>query len=133
VSKTSEGTPNPAPSKVRVQTNNMTMTFVPELDRLIEAYDKAETMDEIRRIAAQIEQIIYDHASWVNGWTMPFYRVGYARHIRWPAGFNAAQSRTAEEFFLSWIDEDARRESEEARRSDRTFPQQVLTFDQFAR
>jgi microcin C transport system substrate-binding protein len=133
VAKTFEGTPNPAPSKVRVQTNNMTMTFVPELDRLIEAYDKAETMDEIRRIAAQIEQIIYDHASWVNGWTMPFYRVGYARHIRWPAGFNVAQSRTAEEFFLSWIDEDARRESEEARRSGRTFPQQVLTFDQFAR
>lgn len=133
VSKASEGTPNPNSSKVRVQTNNMTMTFVPELDRLIEAYDKAETMDEIRHLSAQIEQMVYDHATWVNGWALPFYRVGYARHIRWPASFNVAQSRTAEEFFLAWIDEDARRESEEARRSGKTFPPQVLTFDQFSR
>lgn len=133
VNKASDGTPNPKPSKVRVQTNNMTMTFVPELDRLIEAYDQAETMDEIKRIAVQIEEIIYDQASWVNGWALPFYRVGYARHVRWPQGFNVAKSRTADEFFLSWIDEDARRETEEARRSGKTFPAQELTFDQYAR
>jgi len=125
------GKPNPAPQKVRVQTNNMTMTFIPELDRLIEAYDKAETWDEIKRLGAEVEQIIYDNASWVNGWALPFYRVGYARYIKWPKGFNVAQSRSPDEFFLFWIDQDEKKATEDARRSGKTFPTQVLTFDQF--
>jgi microcin C transport system substrate-binding protein len=130
VKTTAEGRPNPNPQKVRVQTNNMTMTFIPELDRLIEAYDRAATMEEIQRLAAQIEEMIYNDAAWVNGWSLPFYRVGYARHIRWPEGFNPAQSRVALEFFTFWIDEEARRETEQARRAGRTFPPQVLVFDQ---
>lgn len=126
-----EGTPNPKPSKVRVQTNNMTMTFIPELDRLIEAYDKAETMSEIKRLAAEIEQIIYDDASWVNGWALPFYRYGYAPYLKWPEGFNVAQSRYAYEFMVHWIDQDAKAAVTAARRSGKTFPVQILTFDQF--
>jgi hypothetical protein len=76
----------------------MTMTFIPELDRLIEAYDKAETHEEIKRLAAEIEQIIYDDAAWVNGWALPFYRGGYCRYIKWPEGFNVAQSRYPRSF-----------------------------------
>jgi microcin C transport system substrate-binding protein len=131
VDKFSAGTPNPHPTKVRVQTNNMTMTFIPELDRLIEAYDKAETMPEIKRLAAEIEQVIYDEAGWVNGWALPFYRYGYARYIKWPEGFNVAQSRYAYEFFVHWIDQDEKTATTAARRAGQTFPAQILTFDQF--
>lgn len=125
------GKPNPNPQKIRVQTNNMTMTFIPELDRLIEDYDRAQTLDDIQRIGAQIEQIIYDDASWVNGWALPFYRVGYARYVKWPAAFNVASSRTAEEFFVHWIDPEEKKAVEEARKSDRTFPSAVQIFDQY--
>jgi microcin C transport system substrate-binding protein len=124
------GRPNPRPTRVRAQTNNLTVTFIPELDQLIEAYDRAETMEEIRRLAAPIEEMIFNHAAWVNGWALPFFRAGYARHVRWPEGFGPAETRISHEWFSFWIDEDARRETDEARRAGRTFPRQILTFDQ---
>ncbi|MFO1447367.1 MAG: extracellular solute-binding protein [Opitutaceae bacterium] len=130
VTTSSAGHPNPNPRKVRVQSNNLTMTFIPELDRLIEAYDRASTMEEIKRLAALIEEFIFNDATWVNGWSLPYYRVGYARYVKWPAGFNPAQSRLAHEWFTFWIDEDERKATIEARRSGRTFPPQVLTFGQ---
>lgn len=123
--------PNPRPQKVKVQTNNLTETSLPALDVLIEAYDKAETLEEIKRLAIQIEEIIYNDAAWVNGWKNPAYRGGYWRYVKWPKGFNVAESRTQEEFFLHWIDQDAKKETEEARRSGRTFPAKLEVFDQF--
>lgn len=125
------GKPNPNPTQVRVQTNNMTMTFVPELDRVIEAYDQARSMKEIKDLAAQAEWLIYQDAAWVNGWALPFHRTAFWRYVKWPKGYNVMQSRSAEEFFLHWIDEDERKATEEARRSGQTFPSQVLVFDQF--
>ena len=122
---------NPQPKQTVVQTNNMTMTCIPELDRLIEAYDKAESLEDIKRLAAQIEQIIYDDAAWVNGWQRPFMRGGYWRHIKWPQGFNVAQARDVEEFFVHWIDVDEKKELEAARRSGKTYPNPLQVFDQF--
>ncbi len=125
-------TPNPQPKQIAVQTNNMTMTFIPELDRLIEAYDKAETLEEIKSLAVKIEQIIHDDAGWVNGWQRPFYRGGYWRHVKWPQAFNVAQSRDFEEFFVHWLDVDERKEVEAARKSGRTYPDGgVKVFDQY--
>ncbi|HRI82758.1 MAG TPA: hypothetical protein PLF88_10000, partial [Opitutaceae bacterium] len=110
---------------------NMTMTFDPELDRLIEAYDAAQTLDEIKTYAREIEQRIHDVATWVNGWALPFHRTGYWRHVKWPEGFNAMQSRNAEEFFLHWVDEDERAATTAARRAGQKFPPLLLTYDQF--
>jgi microcin C transport system substrate-binding protein len=125
-------TPNPQPKQPAVQTNNMTMTYIPELDRLIEAYDKAETLEDIKALAAKIEEIIHNDAAWVNGWQRPFYRGGYWRHVKWPEGFNVAQSRDFEEFFVHWIDTDEKKEVEAARKSGRTYPTAgVQVFDQF--
>ncbi|HRE82470.1 MAG TPA: extracellular solute-binding protein [Opitutaceae bacterium] len=125
------GKPNASPQKVRVQTNNMTMTFIPELDRLIEAYDRANTMEEIKRLGAEIEQMVYDDAGWVNGWALPFYRIGYASYIKWPKEFNVAQSRNAEEFYVHWIDQDEKKAIQDGRRSGKTFPNETLIFDQY--
>jgi hypothetical protein len=77
--------PHPRPVQVRTQTNNMTMTFLPELDRLIEAYDRAETLPELKRLAAEIEMMIHEDAGWIPGWKLPFYRGAYWRYIKWPA------------------------------------------------
>lgn len=131
VKTTALGSPNPNPTRLLVQTNNMTSTFNHELDRLIEQYDRANTMEEVKALAFQIEQIIYDEASWVNGWAAPFHRTGYWRYVKWPEGFNAMQSRTAEEQFVFWLDEDERQSLEADRRSRTARPAQVLVFDQY--
>ena len=131
VEKFSLGRPNPNPGKVRVQSNNMTMTFLPELDRRIEAYDSAETMEQIKTFAAEMEEILYNDAAWVNGWKLPFYRTAYWRHIKWPESFNVMQSRDPEEFFLLWIDTEEQERLEKAWRSGETFPSEIKVFDQF--
>jgi hypothetical protein len=40
----------------------------------------------------------------VNGWATPFHLTGYRRHVKWPKDFNVMQGRSAEEFFVHWID-----------------------------
>ncbi len=131
VGKYSEGTPNPDPQQIRVQTNNMTSSFVPEIDRLIEAYVEAETMDEIKSLAEQIEQKTFDHAAWVNGWAVPFNRGAYWRYVKWPEGFNPANARETDEFMVHWVDSDERDEIERARRTGATYPNELQVFDQF--
>ncbi|MDO8539695.1 MAG: extracellular solute-binding protein [Opitutaceae bacterium] len=131
VERFADGKPNPSQKQPRVQTNNMTMTFIPELDRLIEAYDKADTLDEMKRLAAQIEEIIYKDAAWVPGWATLFYRTAYWRWVKWPEGFNVMLSRTALEYFLFSIDTEAREQTKAAKRRGETFPAQVKVFDQF--
>lgn len=131
VKKFADGKPNPAPKQVEVQTNNMTETFIPELDRLIEAYERAETLEETKRLAAEMEQILYDDAAWVNGWALPFYRIGYWRWVRWPKDFNVMTSRTAEEFFVHWIDQDIEKETRAAQKKGTTFPVKSEVFDQY--
>ena len=122
---------NPRPQQVRAQTNNMTMTFIPELDRLIEAYDRSETLVDIKRLGEQIEAIIYADAAWVPGWKVPFYRGAYWRHIKWPEGFNVMRSTTPDRYFLHWIDPEEKGEIAAARRTGRTYPAELQIFDQF--
>ncbi|MFO1449309.1 MAG: extracellular solute-binding protein [Opitutaceae bacterium] len=122
---------NPHPTQVKTQTNNMTMTFLPELDRLIEAYDRAESLSELKRLAEQIEATIHADAGWIPGWKLPFYRGAYWRHIKWPKGFNVMQSRTPEEYFVHWIDPEEKKSLDEARRTGRTYPAELQVFDQF--
>ncbi|MGH8021419.1 MAG: extracellular solute-binding protein [Opitutaceae bacterium] len=131
VEKFSLGKPNPNPTRIRVQTNNMTETFIPGLDKRIEAYDSAESLDEMKRLAAEMEEIIHNDAAWVNGWKLPFYRTAYWRYFKWPEDFNVMQSRDPLEFFLFWIDTEEQENLERARRSGETFPAQVRIFDQY--
>jgi microcin C transport system substrate-binding protein len=125
-----DGSANPA-RKAKPNTNNLTSTAIYELDSLIHEYDHADSMDQIKVLASKIEQIIYDDASWVNGWKAPFYRVGYWRWVSWPANFNAMQSLDYEQFWLMSVDMDAKKATLEAKGAGQAFPKQVLTFDQY--
>ena len=125
-----DGSPNPN-RKVKPNTNNLTSIAIPELDKLITQYDKAETMDEVKTLSAKIEKIIYDNADWVNGWTAPFYRVAYRPWIKWPKDFNVMKSLDYEEFWLMWIDPDIQKEALAAKAEGRSLPAQVLTYDRF--
>jgi len=109
----------------------MSSVFIPHLDELIGQYDHAESMDQIKTLASQMEQIIYDDASWINGYTIPFYRVAYWRWVKWPAGFNVMQSTDPEQFWLMWVDPAVEKETRAAKADGKKFPPQIPVFDQF--
>ena len=113
------------------QTNNFTNTADPVMDKLIAAYDKAQSMDEIRRLARQLEQRIYENAAFIPAFKLPFYRVGYWRWIKWPKEFDARLSQGAGQYGLEWIDEAAKKEALDAFSSGRTFPPEIKVYDQW--
>lgn len=125
-----DGSPNPA-RKLRPDTNNMTSTAIPELDRLIGLYDKAESMEQVKALAARIEAIIAADGSWVPGWKQPFLRLAYRPWVKWPADFAPMQSLDSEEFWTFWIDQDLEREALEAKAAGRSLPPQILTYDRY--
>jgi microcin C transport system substrate-binding protein len=127
-----DGSPNPA-RKVKVDTNNLSSIADYQLDQLITAYDKADTMEKVKSLAAQIEQRLYDNAGWVNGFAIPFYRVAYRPWIKWPKDFDAKQSLDYQNFWLMWIDQDAQKDALAAKAEGRSLPVQILTFDKYKR
>lgn len=123
-------TPNPQ-RQLKVQTNNLESIALPELDALIERYDNSSSLDEMRELAFRMEEILHEHASFVPGWVMPFYRVGYWRWVQWPDDFNVRFSRDSQEYYLHWIDEEKRAETLAARRGTASFPPSLRVFDQW--
>lgn len=113
------------------QTNNLTNTADPAMDQLIDEYDHATNMDDIRRLAYQMEEMIRANAAFIPAFEIPFYRIGYWRWIRWPKDFNVRLSQTAGQYGLYWIDQDMKKATLAARASGQKFPPQILVFDQW--
>jgi microcin C transport system substrate-binding protein len=125
-----DGSPNPA-RKIKVSTNNQFSLADYDLDQLINRYDKAETMDEIKALATQIEQRIYDDAIWVNGWKLPFYWSAYRPWIKWPKDFGPMQNREVYQFWQMWIDPDEEKADRAAMAEGRSLPRQNLIYDKY--
>ncbi len=125
-----DGSINPD-RKVKVQTNNNQMVADYELDQLIDRYRASVDVAEKTALAHQISQIEHDEASFIPGWVQPFYRRGYWRWLRHPEGFNLMHSSYDIQNFVTWIDEDMKKETLEAQKSGKTFPPQINTYDQF--
>jgi len=104
---------------------------LPELDKLIDQYDASDDVELMRRLAHQMEEIITDEACFVPGFVMPFYRSANWRWVQYPEDYNVMTSESAGEWWLSWIDDDLKRETLEARQSGKTFSPQVRVFDQY--
>ncbi len=124
-------TPNPD-RRPKVQTNNFQSIAIPELDALIDQYDRSDNLDEMRRMAHQMEEILHEDGSFSPGFLMPFYRTATWRWVGWPETFNARYSRDAQEIHVHWIDESKKAETLQARRDEtRSFPAEVRTYDQW--
>jgi microcin C transport system substrate-binding protein len=125
-----DGSPNPA-RKLKTSTNNLFSLADYDLDQLINRYDETETMDEVKVLAAQIEQRLYDDAVWVNGWKEPFYRLAYRPWVKWPADFNPVQSLDPREFWLMWIDPVEEKQDLAAKAAGQALPPQILIYDKY--
>ncbi len=112
------------------QTNNITNTDDPEMDKLINAYDKSKDTGEKIRLIHKIQQKIHDICSWI-----PLYQVPYVRHLYWrwikfpaPPGTKTSIS-LVEEYEpweskyggLFWIDEKAKEETLKAMKEGKSF------------
>ncbi len=125
-----DGTPNPE-RELKTQTNNATETAIQELDALIEIYRHGEDADEMIALAHQMNEILYEDASFIPGFVQPFYRTGHWRWTRYPETFNTMHSSNDFQHFVHWIDEDLKAETLAARKSGETFPPQVNVYDQY--
>ena len=119
--------------KIKADTNNLTSTADVEIDRLIDLYEKAGTLDDVEKLNHQIEQRIYDLACYVPAWDMPFHRCIYWRWVRWPENYNVRISLDPMQAMVMWLDEDIHKETMEAMRTGRTFPEASHVYEQYRR
>jgi microcin C transport system substrate-binding protein len=125
-----DGSENPD-RKVKTQTNNFQIIADPKLDAMIESYRHNEDKEDMKRLAFEMEQIIYDHASFIPGWVNPFYRTGHWRWLKYPEGkFAAKHSQYDWQLFSHWIDTDIKTQTKAAMKSGETFPPEVNIYDQ---
>lgn len=127
-----DGSPNPD-RKVKTQSNNLMIIAIPELDKLIEAYDDSESVDEMIQLARQMEEIIYEDASFVPGFVIPFIRSATWRWIVYPEEFATKLVGGGTNYGLSWIDEDKKNETLDAvKKGEPTFEPSVRIIDTYA-
>jgi len=117
--------------KPKAQTNNFTITALPELDKLIDRYEKSEDHEEKIALARDIEEILYDHAAWIPGVDMVFYREAFWRWVKWPDDFNVKLSELGRTYWVHWIDEVLKEETIKAMKEGKTFDPKIEVYDQY--
>lgn len=117
--------------KLVVNTNNITQTVNPEMDKIIDQHRAAQTEDEIQRLSWQLAEMVHEEACVVPCWETPYYRSAHWRWLRWPADFNVKMSREPREYAVDWLDEEVRAETMKAREEKRALPETELIFEQY--
>ncbi len=121
----------PGTRQPRPMTNNISSYGDPVMDALVEGVRNARSEDTIRDLSYKVERIVHDEALWVPGFQRSFYRQGYWRWVCWPDDFNCRISELPETLNLHWIDEDKKKETLEAKRTGKAFPEQSHVYDKY--
>ncbi len=109
------------------QTNNITNTDNPELDRLIDAYRNSLKTEERIALAIRIQQMIHDLGMYVPTFMVPYVREGFWRWWRLPQPPGARHSGSLFDPFgstaggLFWFDAEIHQETKEAMKKKQTF------------
>lgn len=125
-----DGSINPE-RKPKPQTNNYEGYADPEVDRLIEIYDRSSDREEMIRIAHRLEELFHANAALVPGASPDFYRVAFWRWVRYPADFNVKHSQSAQGAWLHWLDTGMREQTREAMRRGVTFAPSIEVYEQY--
>jgi microcin C transport system substrate-binding protein len=106
-------------------TSNMTNTDDPELDKLIDQYEVATTLDTRVKLSREIQAKIADINAFIPLYTIPYTRSTFWRWVKLPPWHSV---RITDDVFdpvglgLLWIDEDEKAETLAAMKSGKTFP-----------
>jgi len=110
-------------------------TQTPKMDKLVVALRKARTTAEVKKLSWEIQQIVRDEALFSPAWMTDYVRIGSWRWVRWPdtknTPFNIPVIYEPLESYVLWIDEDMRKETLQAMRSGKTFPEVQKVIDVF--
>jgi len=111
----------------RPQTNNITNTADPEIDRLIDAYRAASKRATRVALAHELEAMIHHRAVFIPTFKIPYTREAFWRWVQLPAHHGTRSSESLLDPFgstggLFWIDADLRTEVEQARRTGESYP-----------
>jgi microcin C transport system substrate-binding protein len=110
-------------------TNNITQTADPALDPIIDRHRRAQTEEEVQRLSWELEQLIWERACNIPAWESSHYRYLCWRWVQWPENGNAIMSQLPLDERLYWIDEDMKRETQQAMREGREFGEVLRVFD----
>jgi microcin C transport system substrate-binding protein len=116
----------------KANTNNFNNVDDPELDAMIDSY-RVATDDETRQsLSREIQQRIHELAIYIPLWRAPFTRYSYWRWMQLPEHYG---TRTSDYLFpptgggLFWVDEEIKKETQEAMKSGRTFDPVTIVDD----
>ncbi len=122
-----EGSKTPKPN-----TNNITVSADPRLDKYSEAIRNATSEKEIQENAYAIEHVIQELAPWVPGYHRNYYRFGYWRWLKFPEKtFNVKVSYEPLEAHVHWVDMKVKEETLVAKRKGKVFPESLEIYDQY--
>ncbi|BCU75623.1 ABC transporter substrate-binding protein [Luteolibacter sp. LG18] len=127
----SEEAYEPGSDKPRPMTNNISVFADKTVDPILIENRNASSIESVKETSWKLEEIFHERAVWVPSFERPFFRVGYWRWVRWPDNFNVRLTNEADTSHVHWIDEDIKKETEDAMKHGRTFPEQNLIFDQY--
>jgi microcin C transport system substrate-binding protein len=118
---------------VKKQTNNLNNYADPKMDKLAEISRGAQTLEELTAAAHEIQQIIHDEAIFIPALKTPYVRMGYWRWLQWPqtkyTEFSQPVVYIPTESYSYWIDPEIKKETLNAMRSNKTFPEKEHLFD----
>ena len=109
----------------------MTSSVIEGIDERITEYDKTFDHEGKKRLAHEIQEMVWAHAAWVPGIAPPAYRVGSWRWVQWPDDFNVKRSTLERDFFVHWLDDALREETKAALKQGTSFPKVIRSFDQY--
>ncbi|MCG8684701.1 MAG: extracellular solute-binding protein [Desulfobacterales bacterium] len=121
------------------QTNNITNTDDPELDKLIDRYRDSLDEEERVRLSLSIQNMIHDIGAYVPTFMIPYVRLAYWRWMRLPTFHGTRMSEGLFDPFSSttgglfWIDDDIRKKTLEASKQGKTFEPVLIIDEQFKR
>lgn len=118
---------------IKVQTNNVNSYSNPRMDKLVETVRTAKNLDELKEAAHEVQQIVRDEAIFIPALKVAYVRMGYWRWMRWPQTkyyeFSSPVIYSPTDAYSYWIDEDLKKETEEAMKSGKEFSEKSLIFD----
>jgi len=111
------------------QTNNITNTDDPEMDKLIDAYRNSLEEKERIELSLKIQEKIHEIGSFVPTFMVPYVRQAYWRWWRMP---NPPGTKHSGDLFdpfgggLFWFDETLYNETKQAMKEGKTFPPETI-------
>lgn len=108
------------------QTNNMTNTNNPEIDKRIMAFRAATEAEQRQRLSRELQQIIHDEAVFVPAYYAPYTRSAYWRWVQLPEFHATRKSASALSLFgsvggLIWIDQSLKQPTLDAKNGELDF------------